>query len=225
LQSVAEVVQVGSDNVKTESYSVGGAIAVIESTNPLVEAVLREDLEDVKARVMMRARINSRDKGYDGMSPLHAAVETGNLEIAKFLLERGARPNIRDFQKRTPIMMLDEDASPAMLDLLLRYGAKIQLVDKERNTVLHHFAAYDGQEDMLRLLINQGVAVNAVNKAGETALMVAVENESASNVRALLESGANADAVNREGKSALDLASNEEVRSLLASYGAVARAQ
>ena len=221
LPQVAAVVQVGGNESDTYAIS-GGLMISTESTNPLVQAVLNGDLEEVKARVAMRAKVNVKDKAYDGITPLHAAVETGNVEIAQFLLGRGAKINIRDHQKRTPLMMLDEDASSEMFRLLVSYGAKVSLVDKRGNTVLHHFAPYDEQGEMIRLLATYGVDVDAVNKDGKTALMIAAENESATNIEALIQSGADPNRTDRGGKTAWMLSDDTETRTLLETFGAIA---
>ncbi|HMJ08479.1 MAG TPA: ankyrin repeat domain-containing protein [Pyrinomonadaceae bacterium] len=220
LPQVSEVVQVGGD-IEVETFTMG-LMAISESHNPLVQAVLNEDLEEVKARILMRARVNVRDKAYDGITPLHAAVETGNVEIAQYLLSRGAKINGRDLLRRTPLMMLDQDASPELFQLLVTYGARVNLVDKERNTVLHHFAAYDEQTDMIRLLISYGVDVNAVNREGKTALMIAAENESESNITALIQSGADPNRADRAGKTAWMLTDDARTRAVLETFGAVA---
>jgi hypothetical protein len=223
LPQVAEVVQVGGKDEKGFiGVMVGDVSFATESRNPLVQAVMNGDLDEVKARVMMRAKVNAKDKAYDGISPLHAAVETGNVEIAQYLLSSGAKINIRDFQKRTPLMMLDEDATPEMFQLLLTYGAKVKLVDKEGNTVLHHFAAYDQQGDMIRTLVNYGVDVDALNKEGKSALMIAAENESATNIEALIQSGADPNRAARDGKTAWMLTDDAATRSLLETFGAIA---
>ena len=222
VQGFTEVVQVNSDVVSTEA--VGGVVVCLDlPSNPLVRAVMNDDLDEVKARVMMRAKVNARDKSRDGMSPLHAAVENGNIEIIQFLLDSGAKTNIRDFEKRTPLMMMDGDATPEIFDLLIRYGAKTQLVDKEKNTVLHNFVGNADDAEMVRLLINHGIDPNAVNRSGETALMIAAENGQSDDVKALLESWADVGKINSERKTAWDLADSDEIRSLLESYGAVAR--
>jgi hypothetical protein len=175
IPQVAEVVQVqGDEGYGTVTMGIiVGDIAFVENRNLLVQAVLNDDLGEVKVRVAMRARVNVRDKAYDGMSPLHAAVQNGNLEIARFLLERGAKVNIRDYEKRTPIMMLDEDASPEMVELLMSYGAKPKLLDKEKNGALHHAAINGVEPEIVRSMINFGFNINAVNKLGMTPLMVA----------------------------------------------------
>ena len=226
LLQVSEAVEVRTGIDIETSVTVGVIVCTTDSVrrNELVDAVLDEDFENVKARVMMRAKINVRDKSRDGMSPLHAAVQMGNIEIAQFLLEHGAKPNIRDFEKQTPLMMMDEDASSEMFDLLVRYGAKLNLLDKQKNNLLHHYAENGDNPDVVRRLVISGVDVNAVNKEGRTPLMVAVENAGAELVRAMIESGANVNAVGKDGRGAVDLAANDsEIKSLLETYGAIAR--
>jgi hypothetical protein len=221
LPAVQEVVEVGGGNAEDYGGALSGVVVVMEARNPLVQAVFNGDLEEVKVRVAMRARVNARDKAYDGITALHAAVELGRVEIAQFLLAHGAKANGRDFQRRTPLMMLDEDATPEMVQTLLAHGAKINLFDKTRSTALHHFAEYDRPE-ILSLLIAAGADVNAVNKEGKTPLMYAAENNSAESVRSLLAAGANPNAAGKNGETAWELG-DAEVRSLLESYGAVAK--
>jgi len=222
LPQVQEVVQVGATD-KADGNWLGGVVVSIENSNPLVAAAMRDDLEDVKARVMMGARVNSRDRSYSGISPLHAAVESGDLEMIQFLLDRGAKPNIRDYQKRTPLMMMDEDAIPEIFDLLIRYGAKVNLVDKEGNTALHHLAEYGGKAEIIRLLISHGADVRSLNKERQTALAVASENNDPENVKALLEAGSDVNAVNSEGETAWELTDSNEIKALLETYGAITR--
>ncbi len=199
-----------------------GMVGVVVSTVPrnrLVMAVANEDLGEVKVRVAMGERVNSKDKGYDNNSPLHIAVENGNLEIAEFLLTHGAKTNSKNADKRTVLMMLDEDATAELVNLLLRYGAKINLFDKEGNTALM-FAAEYASNEVVQALISAGANVNTINKKGETALIRAAENGELENVKTLLGAGANARFKTKEGETALSLAEKEEVKQLLISYGA-----
>ena len=115
IQQIGEVVQVGGED-KTETVWLSGVTVCTLSTgekrNALVSAVMNEDVDEVKALIAKGKNVNARDRAVEGMSPLHAAVETGNFEIMQILLAYGAKPNIRDMQKRTPLMMIDEDADP-----------------------------------------------------------------------------------------------------------------
>jgi len=119
-------------------------------------------------------------------------------------------------------MMLDGDATPELLELLLRYGAKPKLLDKEKNTALHHLIENGGDQALIRTLVTFGVDVNAVNKSGQTALMFAAENGYEDSVKALLESGAEVNRLDREGKSAWEVG-DASVRTLLETYGAIAK--
>ncbi len=110
-----------------------------------------------------------------------------------------------------------------MAQLLISYGAKLKLVDKERNNALHHIAENGVESEVFRYLISAGIDVNAVNKEGKTALMLAAENSENDIVNLLLESGANAASTTRDGKTAWDLADSESVRSVLVAYGAQPR--
>ena len=220
LPQVGEVVEVNGERYEN-SENVGVVVSIV-STNALVRAAMNDDLEEVKARVMMRAKVNVRDKAYDGISPLHAAVENGNIEMVQFLLDRGAKTNIRDFQKRTPLMMMDSDATPELLQLMIRYGAKTTLIDKEGNTLLMHFAE-NSEPEILRYLLASGIPINAKNKDGETALMIAADNDQVETVKALLEAGADANLADNESETAIEKTTNAEVKSLLISFGAVAK--
>ena len=222
VQQVNEVVQVGEEQL-VQSVTVG-VIAELPYNgarpNDLVTSAYNEDLDELKARILMRAKVNARDKTREGIAPLHVAIEMGNLEMAQFLLDHGAKPNIRDYQKRTPLMMMDADATPELFQLLVTYGSKLNLVDKEKNNALHHFAATDNAE-IVRLLVQYGVDANAANKEGKTPLMIAAENDNRVAVAALLESGADPRPA-AAGKTAWELTSSEEIRTLLETHGATA---
>lgn len=222
VQQVNAVVQVGGEQFE-QTVTVGIVLQLPLSSarpNDLVTAAYNEDLQDLKARILMRAKVNSRDKTREGAAPLHVAVEMGNLEMVQFLLDHGARPNIRDYQKRTPLMMMDADATPELFQLLVTYGAKPNLVDKEKNNALHHFAGTDNGE-IVRLLVQYGVDPNVLNKEGRTPLMIAAESDNRDTVAALLESGADPRAV-AAGKTAWELTGREDIRCLLESFGAIA---
>jgi hypothetical protein len=221
VETMQEVVTVSGTDTNNVTF-LGGMIGSVSTTyryNRLVMAVENDNLEEVKVRVMMGERVNAKDKGYDGNSPLHVAVENGNLEITQFLLTHGAKTNSKNAEKRTPLMMLDEDASVELVNLLLNYGAKINLADKEGNTALM-FAAEYAPNEVVQSLISASATVNAVNKQGETALMRAAKNGELENVKSLLGAGANVQIVNKERETILSMTDNQEVKQLLIAYGA-----
>lgn len=219
LQAVAEVVTVGGNEVAVEMVTMGVIVSNYKS-NRMVMAVEDGNLEQVKVRVAMGERVNAKDKSYGGNSPLHVAVEHGNIEIAQFLLGAGAKINSKNSEKQTPLMMLDDDATPELVNLLISHGAKINAVDKQGNAALMLAAEYSKPE-VLQALISAGANVNAVNKKGRTALMTAAGGGNLENVKLLLGAGANAQAVDKEGETALSETADEQIKQLLTAYGAV----
>jgi hypothetical protein len=220
VQTLEEVVTVGDLELEGRTISESGGLMIVDvPRNRMISAILRDDIDEVKTRLANGEGPNAKDKNYGGNSPLHVAIENGNVEMVQILLNAGAKVNARNYEKQTPLMMLDEDATPELVNLLLRYRAKVTSVDKEGNTSLMHAAAY-GNEEVLQALISAGSNVNATNKVGKTALMFAAENNEFENVKILLGSGANANARNRNRESALDLTNHSEIKKWLISYGA-----
>ena len=62
---------------------------------------------------------------------LHHAVKKDNLELARTLLVGGADPNIGVTARRgeTPLMMAAENGNIPMMELLIKMGASIDLID------------------------------------------------------------------------------------------------
>ena len=81
-------------------------------------------------------------------------------------------------------------------------------------------AAASGDLRMVRFFLEIGADVNAKNKDGKTAPMVALERGYIEVVKLLLDKGAYVNAKNKDGKTALLVASNLEVVKLLLDKGA-----
>ncbi|GHV13863.1 hypothetical protein AGMMS49938_09060 [Fibrobacterales bacterium] len=62
-----------------------------ESTEMLFDAVKNGDLQKVKDMLLQGVKINANDD--NGYTPLNNAAYYGNLDVVKFLLEKGANIN------------------------------------------------------------------------------------------------------------------------------------
>jgi hypothetical protein len=221
--SVGEQVNVNSS--LNSDNSLGGVISssYVEfiSTNKMIRAAQRDDLDEVKRLIGMGKKVNVKNSASEGNFPLHYAVENGNFDMVQTLLNAGARVSVKNFDKRTPLMMLDADATSDLVNLLFSYGASVNAVDKEKNTAII-LAAGAASEDVVRVLILNGADVNAQNKKGETALMRAAEEGALENVKALLESGADASLKDRSGQMAWSKTNAEDIKQTLMSYGGIA---
>ena len=128
-----------------------------------------QELEKIKTIVK-----NSPDlinaKSENGRTLLHKAAEAGQVMVAEFLLANGADVNIEDTSSDTPLILATSNGHKAMVELLLKHGAKI---DGTRRTPLHA-AASGGYAMLVELLLKNGAKVNVINGSGLTPLHLAV---------------------------------------------------
>jgi hypothetical protein len=185
-----------------------GGVMALSAEEPLVIAASANDLVTVKNLIAAGVDVNIRDKIVDATA-LDEAVNYGNREMVRALLDAGAEINARSSRAQTALMRLDDDATDELVWDLVAAGAKINLRDEDRDTALILAARYSKPE-VLRALIDAGARINAKNKEGVTALMNAAESGSLENVKLLINGGANANARNNNGETALDLARNNE---------------
>lgn len=203
--------------INVESAIAGGAMSVEYGTD-LARAVADDDVDRVKELLQQGENVNGKDENYDNITPLFIAVENGNVEIARLLLDFGAKVNARNKSKQTPLMQMDSDGTVELVTLLIDRGAKVNLIDDENNTALI-IAADDASTDVVRALVDAGADVNLANKDGETALMNAANRGDAECVRLLLNAGADINAVDKDGDNAWIYSDNSETDSVLIAFG------
>lgn len=70
------------------------------------------------------------NKKSNGIAPLHFAADVPNNEkpiLLKYLLEKGADVNIRDFQGSTPLFVANFADNKEVIDLLIKFGADVTI--------------------------------------------------------------------------------------------------
>ncbi len=60
---------------------------------------------------------------YDFRTPLHIAAGLNRIEIAVFLINRGAKVNAQDRWKRTPLFDAVSNKHKKMTKMLIKHGA------------------------------------------------------------------------------------------------------
>jgi ankyrin repeat protein len=152
---------------------------------PLLESVMRNDVPSIK--VLLAHGADMEKAGPDGYTPLAFAIEERHYEAAKALIDAGAKVNVASGDQRlTPLMIAAAEMRPAE-------GAVF--VPSSTRPI-----------DVARALIKRDADVNAKDKDGTTALMIAASHDNAPMVGLLLQSGADASATNAQGQTALDVA-------------------
>ena len=161
---------------------------------PLVSAVESGDAEAVRT---LSADPDAVD-GFSGDPVLMTAVERGQVDLVRALLNAGADPNAVDRTSGDPVLMTAaKQGQVDMVQALLDAGADPDAVDGFSGDPVLMTAAKQGQLDMVQALLDAGADPDAVNPlSGDVVLVGAVEQKRLDLVRALLEAGANPDVVN-----------------------------
>ena len=102
------------------------------------------------------------------------ALQNGNLEAVKQLIEEGINVNLlRDGV--TPLMIASSKGYAEIAETLLQAGVNINEKSDDNWTALHK-AAFDQEEPaIVELLMQSGIDIEAKNKSGKTALNLAEE--------------------------------------------------
>ena len=113
--------------------------------------------------------------------------------------------------------------------LLLKTISNLNLRDGDSNTLLHQFAIHHGRHssyscsEAVKLLLNAGFNVNAINGNGDTALHIVATLKPSDDkihlltdmLQVLFDGGAHHDFVNNDGKTPMDMAGTDEARMIL----------
>ena len=171
------------------------------NSTPLHEAVRLENLEISQALLQRNPDLNTQDK--NGITPLHIAVKTGNIDIIKALIERNdlQYPGTGLFQGSKTLTQAD-----------------LNIKTHEGKTALH-LAILNRQDDIAKLLIENGANLDTKDNEAKTALHLAIEDNQDELAKLLIEKGAVIDTQDNDGQTALHYAlrkgKNEIVQLLL----------
>ncbi|XP_046555225.1 ankyrin repeat domain-containing protein 50-like, partial [Haliotis rubra] len=167
------------------------------ANSPLHDACKKGDLGRVR-HILSRGLvdINSRDDT-KGRTPLMVAALKRHSRIVEFLLRKGANVshvdtngddvlywacsgghdivdiNSRGRYGRTPLMTAAYYGQREAFDVLVSSGCRTDLVEDQGHTILH-LACLGGRMEMAEHILKQNMAdINARDKAGKTAAMIA----------------------------------------------------
>ena len=148
-----------------------------------------------------------------------------DLAIAELLIARGSTIDATNLEGETALHVAAENGSRRICHLLVEHGASVQLSDPSGRTALFHAAlaqVFDSHSasfppqlevELLHLLAPTENAINAKDKDGWTALMLAAWNGRLIGLDALLDLGANPNLSTSDGQTALLLALNPNPKS------------
>jgi ankyrin repeat protein len=164
-------------------------------------------------------------------TPLHVLHLSGDVDIARWLLDHGADVNSRNDVLWTPLYVAASfSLHLGSIQVLLEYNADTNLQDNTGATPLYGILAHshnspDGEVvPIVRRLLEHGADPNIYNNKHKTPLHLASFYGLLEVARLLLTYGAKIDEKDEEGKTPFQLAASEghdEMTKLLIEHGAV----
>ena len=154
------------------------------------------DLEFVRALVAHGADLDARmtkepRNGYRnilrriGATPFLLAAKAADVELMRLFVDLGADPLLPNEDGTTPLMVAagvgiwsigespgTNEEALAAVKYALELGGDATTIDANGDTALHG-ATWRSSEPLVRLLLELGVDINAVNERGWTALRIA----------------------------------------------------
>lgn len=228
-----EVIQTGRKTTAEAMILDGFDVNRIEGTHApaLIHAIKHERSEIAAMLLQYGANVNIRDQ--KGETPLHIAVKMHMNELIHLLMRYGADSSQRDIQGIDPLelarrqnnktalqiltdtepmpiesMTLFQAAFSGNLQVLVAMGTSLnKLFEKnKRLQSLLHAAVYGNNIKLLCYLLNKGLDIDAVDRNGDTPLLIAAGmNDRLSTLHFLLRRHATIDHKNNTGNSPLTL--------------------
>ena len=174
------------------------------TSNPLFNAVVGGNLEMVEALVEAGADINFKGGNGDltGLTPLITAAATGEEDIARYLIRRGANLNEQDDAGNSAAGAAVQTNNIRILKLLGDAGANLRQLQGSSKAPLIRDAArsVEAGAEMVQYLIRKGADVNQEDGDGNAPLFHAALFGNTRVADLLLRAGADIDHLNNENK-------------------------
>ena len=192
-----------------QSFSIKESIHIVNEIKPLKEKGDELDkrmIEKLSGLFLFHTDLQTREKILDSQwalvfdlnavngesrTPLHKAIIDGEVKIALLLIQRGADISIKDKAENAAIHLAAYHGLTEVVKLLIQKGANVHRTNKLGYNPL--MAAASGSAEhhkkikITKLLIEQGVLVDARAKNGDTAADMAFKREGSEGAAALLE--------------------------------------
>lgn len=199
--------------LRNEAHTSELGVADSNGHQPLYWASVRGHMNMVQKLVDEGGDVNgfANDEDGDiiGLTPLHGAASGGSVEIAEYLLDKGATVDILNDASGTALYVAAEEEHVPMVQLLLDRGANSNAIGGGEMVPLN-VAALCGNLEIVKLLVKNGAELDPeIEYTWGSALGVAAYYGSTEVVKFLLESGCRFDVDDSDGDRPLSLAARE----------------
>ena len=140
---------------------------------------------------------------------LFEAARLGRTDLIAPLVRAGADVNAYDDRGFTPVILAAYNGQIAAVDTLIAAGADACRPDRDQGNTAQMGVAFKGEDAVAARLLKAGCDVNARNKAGQTALMMAALFNRTKQVDMLVAAGADRGVRDAAGRSAASVADDQ----------------
>ena len=126
--------------------------------------------------------VNVKEEGSD-QTPLHVAAQTGNVEVCRCLLDKGADLHAKDDKKNLPIHIAAFYGNAEVVDLFASLDPSlVREKNVNGNTPMHCLmngrpSSSDQRANVFKVLQDHGADVNETNDKDDTVLQLALMND------------------------------------------------
>ncbi|XP_036293033.2 transient receptor potential cation channel subfamily A member 1 [Pipistrellus kuhlii] len=177
--------------------------AAFSGSKKCMEIILKFGEENGYDRV---SHINFVNNGK--ASPLHMAVQSGDLSMIKMCLDNGAQVELMENGKCTALHFAATQGATEIVKLMISsYSGSndiVNAVDGNHETPLHRASLFDHYE-LAEYLISVGADINSTDSEGRSPLLLATASASWNIVNLLLSKGAQVDIKDHLGRNFLHL--------------------
>lgn len=122
----------------------------------LMMAVIRNDKEMIERLLSLDVYADVDVADTDGNTPLIVACEKDNVEVAKKLINAGAKVNLQNNRGMSALMACAMNGNIPLFKCLMTAGADQSLKDK-KGCLWGNYATSGGHKDMIEVIVNAQV--------------------------------------------------------------------
>ena len=138
-----------------------------------------------------------------GNTPLITAIWSNNIELVKYLVDRGANVDLQDYEGDTPLIMaVWSDHWAELVPYLIDKGADKNKTDRHGSTPLI-IAVEIRNKTLVKYLVEHGADIDTQDEYQDTALLIAVKKDYFELVKYLVDHNANINKATNSGNTPL----------------------
>ena len=153
------------------------------------------------AQMLVKNGSNTQAKDNTGEDAVLWGCTKGHLDIVKMLMTNNTSPDSKE--KNDCLISASHSRNKELIDFLINnYNVNINAIDEHGETALM-VATMTGNNEIMRILIDNGANVNINDKRGRNALMLSVQTGNLELAEFLIKNGADVNNKDNNGESSL----------------------